>query len=148
VLVSIEHRTRYRYRRPVTLQPHRLLVTPRDGGDLTTVRHLLRCEPEAAISWTLDAFGNSIATATFTGLTEKLSIFNEAMIDHRTPEWTIFVIDPSAHIYPFKYSLDDVIDLGALAQPDWLTDGGDAVSAWARGFVMGVQTDTCPSSGI
>ena len=140
--LKIEHRTCYRYNRQVKLQSHRLVVTPRDGGDLTTVRHLLRCEPKAEISWTLDAFGNSIATATFTGLTDQLAIFNEALIDHRTPAWPIFAIDPSAHIYPFTYSLDDLIDLGALAQPNWLTAGGYAVSAWARGFVMGGQTDT------
>jgi hypothetical protein len=47
-----------------------------------------------------------------------------------------------AHQYPFAYSLDDVIDLGALAQPDWLTPGGEAVGAWARDFVMTSGTDT------
>lgn len=140
--MKIVHCTRYRYKRPVTLQPHRLVVTPRDGGGLTTVRHLIRCEPDAEIAWTLDAFGNWIATATFTGPTDRLFISNEAVIDHRIAEWPIFEIDPIAHNYPFTYSLDDLIDLGALAQPDWLTEGGNAVSVWARGFVMGVQTDT------
>ena len=38
--------------------------------------------------------------------------------------------------------MDDVIDLGGLAQPDWLTPGGDKVSAWARRFVLGAHTDT------
>lgn len=140
--MKIQHCTRYRYRRPVALQPHRLMVKPRDGGGLATVQHSLWCEPKADISWTIDVFGNSIATATFTGLTDQLVIVNEAVIDHRTPDWPIFAIDPSAHNYPFAYALDDVIDLGALAQPNWLTEGGDTVSAWARGFVMGVQTDT------
>jgi transglutaminase-like putative cysteine protease len=140
--MKIDHITRYRYHRPVTLQAHRLVLTPRSSGALTTVRHELRCEPDATIAWTLDAFGNSIATATFAGLTDHLAIINEVLIDHETPDWSIFAIDPSAHHYPFAYSLDDVIDLGALAQPNWLAGGGDAVSAWARAFVLGPQTDT------
>lgn len=142
VRMKIEHVTRYRYKRPVMLQPHRIVLRPRDGGDLATMRHQLRCEPEAEISWTLDVFGNLIATAKFTKLVDQLSIFNEALIDHRAPEWPVFAIDPSAHMYPFTYSLDNVIDLGALAQPNWLTDGGNTVNVWARGFVRGIQTDT------
>lgn len=140
--LTIRHETRYRYARPVTVQPHRLIVTPRDGGDLTTVRRSLRCEPEADIGWSVDVFGNLIATASFTGPTRTLAILSEATVEHRAPEWPVFAIDPSAHAHPFVYSLDDLIDLGALAQPDWLKPGAERVGAWARGFVLGLQTDT------
>lgn len=140
--LTINHRTTYQYARRIILQAHRLVVTPRDSGDLTTVERSLHCEPEADISWTLDVHGNLIATATFTQPSDELTIISHAVVDHRAPEWPIFAIDPAAHIYPFTYTLDDLIDLGALAQPDWLTPGGDTVSDWARRFVMGAQTDT------
>lgn len=140
--LSIEHCTRYRYAKPVTLQPHRLVVTPRDSGELTTISRSLTCEPAAEISWTLDVFGNAIATATFSEPTDQLTITSSARVEHSAPEWPIFAIDPSAHIYPFTYSLEDVVDLGALAQPGWLTPGGNTVSDWARAFVLGAQTDT------
>jgi transglutaminase-like putative cysteine protease len=140
--LTIAHRTRYRYKRPVALQPHRLVVTPRDSGDLITLRSSLRFEPEASIRWTLDVFGNSIADAVFSEPTDSLLIVNDLLVDHRSPDWPIFAIDSAAHSYPFAYTLDDVIDLGALAQPDWLSPGGDAVSTWARRFVLGMQTDT------
>jgi transglutaminase-like putative cysteine protease len=142
MLLTIEHRTRYRYARPVMLQPHRLVVTPRESGELTTIRRSLRCEPEATVDWTLDVFGNRVATATFSEPAELLTITSEAVVDHKAPDWPIFSIDPAAHGYPFAYTLDDVIDLGGLAQPDWLTPGGEAVSGWARRFVLGARTDT------
>jgi transglutaminase-like putative cysteine protease len=142
VRLTIEHRTSYTYASPVTLQAHRLILVPRDSADLTTIARSLRCEPEATIAWTMDVFGNLIATAEFATATNALTIVNDLIVDHRAPEWPVFSIDPAAHSYPFAYSLDDLVDLGALAQPDWLTPGGDAVAAWARAFVLGAQTDT------
>ncbi|MBV1690318.1 transglutaminase family protein [Novosphingobium sp. G106] len=140
--LSIEHTTRYRYSFPVALQPHRLVVVPRDGTDLTTLERSLVCEPAAELSWTVDVFGNLIATADFIEPAEELTIVSRALVDHKAPDWPVFSIDPAAHTYPFAYALDDAIDLGRLAEPDWLTRGGDAVSAWARAFVAGPATDT------
>jgi transglutaminase-like putative cysteine protease len=140
--LTIEHRTRYRYSREVMLQPHKLIVTPRDSGGLTTVQRSLECSPPAEISWTIDVFGNLVATASFSEPARELMIVGKAVVDHVAPEWPIYAISPEAHSYPFTYSLDDVIDLGALAQPDWLTPGGQEVGAWARAFVMGLQTDS------
>ena len=140
--LTIEHRTRYRYSREVMLQPHKLIVTPRDSGGLTTVQRSLECSPPAEISWTIDVFGNLVATASFFEPAQELIIVGKAVVDHVAPEWPIYSVSPEAHSYPFTYSLDDVIDLGALAQPDWLTPGGEGVGAWARAFVMGLQTDS------
>jgi len=138
----IEHCTRYRYARPVVLQPHRLVVTPRDSGELNTLENTLHCEPVASIAWTLDVFGNLIAHATFSEPTDELTLVSRAVVDNRALQWPVFTIDLAATSYPFAYTLDDVIDLGGLAQPDWLTPGGDLVGTWARRFVMGPQTDT------
>ncbi len=140
--LTIKHCTRYQYARAIVLQPHRLIVTPRDSGELFTVRRSLECVPPADITWSADVFGNLIATATFADQASELTIISEAVVDHTAPEWPIFAISPDAHSYPFAYSLDDVVDLGALAQPDWLTPGGPTVGAWARGFVLALQTDS------
>jgi transglutaminase-like putative cysteine protease len=140
--LTIRHYTRYQYRREVMLQPHRLIVTPRDSGELTTVRRSLDCVPPAEISWNIDVFGNLIATASFAEPSTELMIVSEAIVDHMAPEWPVYPISPDAQSYPFTYALDDVVDLGGLAQPDWLTPGGQDVGAWARAFVLGLQTDS------
>jgi transglutaminase-like putative cysteine protease len=142
VRLIVQHTTRYRYRRAVTLQPHRLVVTPRDSGDIATVRRSLRFEPAANIEWTFDVFGNLIATASLVEPALELVILADAEVEQSAPEWPVFAIDQAAHSYPFAYSLDDLIDLGGLAQPDWLIPGGEQVADWARGFVMGPRTDT------
>jgi transglutaminase-like putative cysteine protease len=142
MILTVLHRTRYRYARPVLLQPHQLIVTPAESGELTTVSRSLVCDPPASLSWRSDTFGNLIAVATFAQPAVELTIISEAIVDHRSAQWPIFNVDPSAHVYPFAYSLEEVIDLGALAQPDWLKPGGEAVASWARGFVMGPTIDT------
>ncbi|WP_454886667.1 transglutaminase family protein [Sphingomonas oryzagri] len=140
--LRIEHKTSYRYATPVTLQAQRLVLTPRDDAELTTLSRSLRCEPETDIRWMVDVFGNQIATASFSDITDRLTITSEFEVEHKAPEWPVFAIDPDAHGYPFAYTLEDIVDLGALAQPDWLTPGANAVGAWARAFVLGLQTDT------
>lgn len=74
MVLTIEHHTVYRCARPVVLQPHRLVVTPRDSGELSTIESNLHCVPEANMTWTLDVFGNRVATATFAGPTDHLAI--------------------------------------------------------------------------
>ncbi|WP_404714050.1 transglutaminase domain-containing protein [Sphingomonas sp. MMS24-J13] len=140
--LTIEHSTHYAYCSPVTLQPHRLLLSPRGGHELVVLSHSVQCDPVAEISWTQDIFGNLIATATFPDRTDTLTIVGKAEVDLTAPDWPIFAIDPAAHVYPFAYSLDDMIDLGQLREPDWLASGTGDVGTWARGFVAGLQTDT------
>lgn len=117
-------------------------MMPREGVGTAVISSSLRCEPQTELTWTYDVFGNLIATATFAEPTDQLIIMSEARLEHWAPEWPVYAIDPTAQTFPFAHSLDDVIDLGALAQPDWLTPGGDGVGSWARDFVMGAQTDS------
>lgn len=125
--LRIEHITRYSYNRPVTLEGHRLLLTPRASHEVTPITSSVRCTPEAALAWTQDVFGNLIATARFSEPTTELTIIGEALVDQRSEQWPTFTIDPSAHTYPFAYSLDDIIDLGQLHEPDWLDLGANIV---------------------
>ena len=98
MILTIEHHTVYRYARPVVLQPHRLVVTPRDSGELTTIESNLHCVPEANMTWTLDVFGNRVATATFAEPTDHLTIVSHALVDHKAPNWPIFAIEPTAQV--------------------------------------------------
>lgn len=140
--LRIEHRTRYAYSRPVALGDHRLLMTPRASEVVMPITSSILCEPEATLVWTQDVFGNLIATASFSEPASELTIVGTALVDQRSGEWPTFLIDPSAHNYPFAYSLDDVIDLGQLREPDWLDPGANVIGPWARKFVSGLSTDT------
>jgi transglutaminase-like putative cysteine protease len=140
--LTIEHRTHYSYHAPVALQPHRLLLSPRGGHELTVLSRSVQCDPAADVRWTQDIFGNLIATASFADRADSLTIVGKAEVELTAPDWPIFPIDPVAHTYPFAYSLDDMIDLGQLREPDWLAQGTGDIGPWARGFVAGPSTDT------
>ena len=137
--LSITHRTTYRYRRPVEVRPHKLMVRPRGSQELQVVTFDLRCSPNADIAWGQDVHGNLVASADFPDPASMLEITAECVVEQSAPEWPIFRIAPYAHVYPFTYALADVVDLGALL----IVAGADAgVDAWAYGFVASDRTDT------
>ena len=59
--------------------------------------------PAAWVRWTHDVFGNAVATATFAGMTDRLTIA-AARGRTRRVEWPVFAIAASAIPYPFLYS--------------------------------------------
>ncbi|KAA9007134.1 transglutaminase family protein [Histidinibacterium aquaticum] len=137
----VKHRTTYRYRSKVSLGPHLLTLLPRTTEDQTVRFHRLNTDPPAQISWTQDVFGNSVATAEFQGATEHLEIVSEASVNLTRSEFPILSISAAAIDYPFLYSKDEWIDLGALTQPQYHDPFG-VLSRWVASFVADHPTDT------
>lgn len=137
----IRHTTIYRYRRPVALGPHRLLLTPRGDHDLRVLARELDCQPAADLEWTQDVFGNVVATARFAEPASELVIAADLLIEQSAPQWPVFRIAPGAHSYPFSYSDDETADLGALLRPTH-DDKDGALAGWAEGLVLASSTDT------
>ena len=140
-VLNIRHRTTYRYREPVQLGPHRLLLRPREGHDLRLLSTRLEVTPAASVSWTNDVFGNAVATAQFSGMTDRLTVENLAIVELNAVPWPVFDIATSALRYPFFYGQEERIDLGAMTTPHYRDPDG-RFSAWTRGFVRGEGTDT------
>ena len=59
ITLSIRHKTTYRYRQPVTLGPHQLLLRPREGHDVHIESSRLDISPQPQIKWHRDMFDNS-----------------------------------------------------------------------------------------
>ncbi|MEE4118344.1 MAG: transglutaminase family protein [Paracoccaceae bacterium] len=139
--LRIVHETRYIYRGPVGLGPHRLRLRPIETKDLRLTAFDLSISPHAAIDWSTDVWGNSVATASFEGEHDMLWIRSEAVVEQRAPAWPVFPIAGDATTFPFLYHPDDRIDLGALSLPHHADDMG-RLRAWTSGFVMAPSTDT------
>lgn len=137
----IRHRTSYAYSELVLLNPHRLLLRPRETCATRLLSFELTVEPEARISWGEDVFGNAVATMAFTGATDRLVIESRAELELASPAWPVFDIAASALSYPFLYAAEEWIDLGALAAPGY-PDPEGRLARWARAFVAGDPTDT------
>lgn len=138
--LRIRHDTIYRYARPITLQPHRLMLMPRGTHELVVVDNALDLNPSAEVNWAQDVFGNLVATATFAEPANQLAISTNVLVEQRAPAWPIFRIAPGAYSYPFDYSDGEIADLGALLRPQHHDPEGK-LAAWAREFVLGATTD-------
>lgn len=139
--INIRHTTTYRYREPVSLLPHRLMLRPRESRDLRLLAMHVTASPMATISWAHDVSGNTIATAAFQAMADTLIIESVADLQLDAVAWPVFDIAASAASFPFRYTDDDWIDLGALGAQQY-PDAGGRLRSWAQGFVRSHPTDT------
>jgi transglutaminase-like putative cysteine protease len=139
--LKIRHTTSYRFRQPVNLSPHRLMLRPRETRDLRVISSQVTVTPAATLTWAHDVFGNAVATATFQMMSDSLIIDSAVQLELDAVAWPVFDIAASAISYPFRYSDDEWIDLGSLSIPQHADPQG-RLRAWAQGFVRNAPTDT------
>jgi transglutaminase-like putative cysteine protease len=141
ITLRIHHKTTYRFREPVSLLPHRLMLRPRESRDLRLVSSNVAVTPAAVVTWAQDVHGNAVATATFATVADLLVIDSVAEIQLNAAAWPVFDIAGSAIYYPFQYSDDEWTDLGALGFQQY-PDLDGRLRSWARAFVRSNPTDT------
>jgi len=141
IALRVRHQTTYRYRQPVVLGPHRLMLRPRESRDVRVISNEVVVTPSGAVTWAQDVFGNAVATVAFTQMCDVLMIEATTDIQLHATAWPVFDIAASAIVYPFRYSDEEWTDLGALTVQNH-HDPNARLAQWARGFVRGVTTDT------
>ncbi|HEY2212782.1 MAG TPA: transglutaminase family protein [Bradyrhizobium sp.] len=134
-LLTIHHKTEYRYAHPVAFGEHRIMLRPRDGHDLRVLSGRLEIAPEPmSLRWIHDVFGNSVAIATFDERAETLSFSSTATVDHHAVEEFALTPDDPAYFYPFRYDDEEFPDLIQVITPQYSDPDGE-LSAWARNFL-------------
>jgi transglutaminase-like putative cysteine protease len=141
ITLLIQHKTTYRYRQPVSLGPHRLMLRPRESRDLRLISIDVTVTPAATLTWAQDVLGNAVATATFQTMSDTLVIDSVAALELAATAWPVFDMAASAIFYPFRYSDDEWLDLGALTVRQY-PDPERRLQLWAQSFVRGNPTDT------
>ena len=140
-MLTVHHRTIYRYSAPMAFGPHRLMLRPRESRTLRLHSHELTVSPAANVSWANDVAGNAVATANFAVRSSELVIDSIARLTLDVDEWPVFDIAASAATYPFLLSEEEMTDLGALRLQAYLDSTGQ-LRDWAQGFVAGDGTDS------
>jgi transglutaminase-like putative cysteine protease len=140
-LLEVQHTTVYRYRKPVTFGPHRLMLRPRDGHDLRLVSTELAISPTSSARWVYDVLGNSVTLVTLLEPASELRFASRLIIERFGSRPPRGEVEPSAARYPFVYSMQDRFDLGRMMEQHY-PDPGDRAGIWARSFVRGATTDT------
>lgn len=104
---KIVHQTQYDYAGPVQLLPHTLRLRPREGHELRIESSKLEISPTPSLRWQRDVEGNSVATATFSDSTQRLTIKSETTIQQFDQAPLDFLVAEYAVNYPFQYSAED-----------------------------------------
>jgi hypothetical protein len=60
IALKIHPKTTYRFRQPVGLLPHRLMLRPRESRDVRLISSTLTLTPTATVTWAQDVFGNAV----------------------------------------------------------------------------------------
>ena len=147
--LRIRHLTRYDYRTPVGLTPHRLMVRPRDSHDLRLHEATLAISPAPrGTRWAHDVFGNSVCQVDWEPetRTDHLEFVSELELTHYPagPELPRATVDPTVEVFPFSYAAEEAPDLARLRERH-LPDPQRRVDAWARRFLaQGGATRTLP----
>ena len=133
--LQVIHRTTYDYSAPVTPGEHRLMVRPRDSHDLRLVSATLTTAPDTLVTWSYDAFGNSIAKLDFQGReTDRVEITSEVTVEQYALDDIDVALAPWASELPFTYTPEEAPDLAPVMRRHY-PDPDNAILSWAREIV-------------
>lgn len=119
--LRIIHDTVYRYGRPVSFGPHRLVLRPREGHDLNVAKMTLAVQPAFTLAWSRDIFGNSVGIVTLLEPSDVLHIRSEVVLDR--PEHAVL-----GHVgaleYPVSYGPLEAPATAVYLAPSYPDDAG------------------------
>jgi transglutaminase-like putative cysteine protease len=134
-ILTVRHITTYRYKQPVALGEHRMMLRPRDSYDQKLIEARLDISPEPTeLRWVHDVFGNCVVIARFAGRTTELRVDSLIRLDHAPTNALTFHLEEHARTYPFSYGSEEAPDLLRSIERQYL-DPGRVVDEWARRFL-------------
>ena len=132
--IAIDHVTEYQFAGRVSLQPHRLMLRPREERNVRIESVELNIEPAHHLRWTRDALDNSVALVTFEEPSGRLCIESRLIVHHGGDNPFDFMVDDYAVSCPFDYLSTDLADLVPFrlsvfpseveSVRSWLSDSG------------------------
>jgi transglutaminase-like putative cysteine protease len=131
--LTVRHVTVYRYSEPVGLGEHRMMFRPRESHDLRLLKVSLDIIPTPTrLRWLHDVFDNSIAVATFEGLTSELRFDSSVTLEHVETTLPDYPLEEYAKTYPFSYADDELPNLARALVHHYPSD---QVERWVGQFL-------------
>jgi YD repeat-containing protein len=132
LLVSLHHRTSYRYDRPVALGPHEIRLKPAPACSTPVTSYALSVQPaQHTMSWYYDAAGNPVARVLFLEKIRELEFEVELIADLTPVNPFDFLVEPDAERFPFHYPDVARPDLAPFLAP---AENGERLQRWLTGF--------------
>lgn len=141
--LRVTHTTRYEYPRAVDFAPHLLYLRPRTTAHQRLLRHELTLTPLAKLASLRDAHDNDADCAYFSAEASSLCIRSDFEVENTQWNPFDFILDTSANAFPFNYSADDVLALGAYLAPPFAATRA-ALLRWLDARHATRRTETVP----
>jgi uncharacterized protein (DUF2126 family)/transglutaminase-like putative cysteine protease len=104
IRVCINHRTHYKFDRPVSLSPHTIRLRPAPHSRTPIHSYSLKIKPDKHfINWQQDAFGNYLARLVFPEKCTELEVDVEVLADMTVINPFDFFVEEYAEHFPFNY---------------------------------------------
>jgi uncharacterized protein (DUF2126 family)/transglutaminase-like putative cysteine protease len=129
--VAIDHKTVYRYDRPVRLSPHLVRLRPAPHTRTPIHHYRLDIEPRNhRIYWQQDPFGNTLARVVFPEPVHELRVEVQLIAEMTVINPFDFYVERYAEHYPFRY---DMLLRQELEPYFELTESGPRLMEWLAG---------------
>jgi len=104
IRVAINHRTTYKFDRPVAMSPHTVRLRPAPHSRTPIHSYSLKIKPEGHfINWQQDAFGNYLARLVFPDKCTEFEVDVEVIADMTVINPFDFFVEEYAEKFPFEY---------------------------------------------
>lgn len=132
IRVNINHFTRYRYDRHVTVAPQLVRLRPAPHCRTPVLAYSLRIQPDNHfINWQQDPFGNYLARLVLPEKTHELSIEVDVVVDMTTINPFDFFLEGYAEEYPFVYNERLESELTPYLE---VRERGELLTRWLAGI--------------
>lgn len=112
ILISLEHRTHYRYEKAVFLGPQTIQLRPAPHARTPIVSYALAVTPaDHVLNWQLDPHSNYLARVLFSRKTTEFVVQVDLVADLTPINPFNFFLEPGFERYPFQYSQQLAKDL-------------------------------------
>ncbi|MDF0676723.1 MAG: transglutaminase family protein [Nitrospira sp.] len=132
IRVALNHRTHYRFDRPVSLSPHEVRLRPAPHCRTRIHSYSLNIRPaDHFINWQQDPYGNYLARLVFPERATELEVVVDVVADMTVINPFDFFVEPSAERFPFTYAPQLRKELVPFLEVD---PPGPLLGAWLERF--------------
>jgi uncharacterized protein (DUF2126 family)/transglutaminase-like putative cysteine protease len=119
IQVSLNHRTRYQYDKPVSLGPQVIQLRPTPHCRTPILSYSLAVSPaDHILNWQLDPHSNHLARVLFPNKTTEFAVNVDLVADLTPINPFAFFLEPGFDTYPFAYQPELAKDLEPYRSPE------------------------------